>query len=254
MRRSLMARLVLLGLVLLPATAPAANIAVYGEIDPVPLEAQGHTVTVLTLAQLEAGDIGGYDILLLGHVFGDPGWSSAACSSVRSFLSGGGGLIAEWNAVYLLFSGTGPKPWMPVTPQCALFPGTAAGGDVLAFGTPITISDARSPLVLGLDDGFDMGDGSESFVTISGISERWLVAATFDAASGPAPAILASQYGQGGWVVAATMDLFDAFGWGGAREANASTLLANLVEAALGNAHFRRPVDRISDRRVPSRP
>jgi len=222
----------LLVLIIFLPEARADNIAVYGELDTQSLTALGHSVTVLSLAEVEAGDFSGFDVLLLGHIVGDSSWSSGACSSVETFLSGGGGVIAEWNAVDLLFSAAGASPWMQVTPRCSLFSGTADGGDVLAFATPITITDPLSPLVSGLDDGFDLGDGSESFVNLSGLDGNWVQPATFNGVSGPAPALLAARYGRGGWAVAAPMDLFDAFGWGGSREADASTLLGNLIRVA----------------------
>jgi len=224
--------LMFLLVVAFPTTGRGADIAVYGEIDPAPIVAQGHNVTVLTLAQLEAGGLAGYDVLLLGHILGDPGWSASACSTVEDFLSGGGGVIAEWNAAGVLLTDVGTNPWLAVEPRCSLFAGVVDGGDVQAFGTPISISDPLSPLVSGLSDGFDMGDGSESFVVLSDLGNSWVNPAGFTGTSGSAPALLAARYNRAGWAVVAAMDLFDAFGWGGEREAAANTLLSNLITVA----------------------
>ncbi len=217
----------------LASPAPAAEIALYGELDPAPLEALGHHVTVITLADIESGALSGFDILVAGHLLDDPAWSAAGCTALETFLDAGGGVVVEWNATGLAVTSQGTDPWMPVPVQCGLFAGESWDGDVVGFGTPIAVEDPLSPLVEGLSDGFDMGDGSESFVSLKNLDKNeWVVAATFQGPSGTAPALAAARYRRHGWLVALPMDLFDAFGWGGARETAAETVLADALNVA----------------------
>lgn len=216
-------------LVLVVGTMPAAaaNVAVYGSYGPSVVPAP-HTATAVTLAEIEAGALAGYDVFLIGHVNTGPGdWSAAACTAVTDFLNAGGGVVTEWNAVTFLFSALGGNIYyaMPA-PQCAMFSGT------VDWGTPsgassIDIVNPASPLMTGLPDPFSMGGGSEFMYTVSGLGPGWTVDATYDGHGGTWPSVMWANYGAG-TVVVGTSDFFDVL----PGDANATQLLDNMINFA----------------------
>jgi len=222
------------------AQTQAANVAFWSpgsySASQFPALGGAHTVTDVTTANIDAGALAGYDVLVMGHINqGDP--TASTCTQLASFLAAGKGIVSEWNGATVLFQ-PAPGAYYPVTNPCNLFAGTASGGDD-TFGTnlPINIVLPASPLVAGLSNPFAMAGGSEFVYRLTGLGPEWSVAATFDGAGTPYPAVLSAVRSGGGCVALSPFDYFDARSAGGSAQSNMETLLNNMVAwAARGPA------------------
>ncbi len=137
----------------------------------------GHTVTTLSDAQVAAG-VNSYDVLVIGH---NNSLLPASCTSIVNFLNAGKRLVTEWNAVWNIFSVTGPGIHNNVGTQCALFPGTVGQGDSVATNTPVTPTVPLKAVMTGLPNPLQLGGGSEFFYLVTGYNTAvWTVAATYN--------------------------------------------------------------------------
>ena len=217
-------------LVALASTASlAANVALYSSFYTASvIPDTPHTTTAVTLADIESGALATYDVLVVGHLDTND-FSAQACTQLESFISSGGGVVTDWNAVGILFDNYGPNIYVGVQPQCGLFNGTVDFGDVVGTGTLINILDTSHPTMSGLPNPFSMGDGSEFFYTVSGFDAgTWSVIAEYDGNGGTWPAVMTSS-ALGGMVVVGTMDYFDVLP---ASDADAVLLINNMIEFA----------------------
>ncbi len=211
--------------------AQAANVAFWSDSrSPSNFSAFGaaHTVTQVTSANIDAGALSAYDVLVMGHV-SPSGSTTATCSAIQAFLAAGKGVVSEWNTATLLFQPAAGAYYSMNTP-CNLFAGTASGGN-MDFGTnlPIQITAPASPLVAGLSNPFAMASGSEFVYQLTGLGPEWTVAATYDGGGTAYPAVLSAVRTGGGCVALSPFDYFDVANAGGTAQANMETLLNNLV-------------------------
>lgn len=216
-------------LVLLAGTAHAANVAVLDtEYDGAILAGSSHTVTTLTQAQVEAGQLalGNYDVLVIGHT--DSGMNATVCSNISSFVQAGGGLILEWSAVEVAFDNFEVGVYNTHEPHCGFFLGNIGEGGSVGADTPIDILINDHPIVAGLSDPFSMGGGSDFMYTISGYEAPWSLVAEYDGHSATWSSIMTRAWGNG-LVIVATMDFFDVL----PGNANAETLMENMIAAAV---------------------
>jgi hypothetical protein len=222
-----------LALALVAGPARAANVAVYASANLASAATGlGHTVTTVSLAQIEGG-LAGYNVLVLSRAY-DAGnaWSAAACTGLATFLNAGGGVVTEWDATGALFSSYAPGTYYPwPAPQCGFFAGTVGQGDPVGSGVPIAITLPGDPTMAGLTNGFSMGSGSQFFFQVTGYDPgTWTVAATYDGWGVPNnAAVLHAQYGAGK-VAIAVMDYQDVL----PGDANATQLFGNLLTFAAG--------------------
>lgn len=137
----------------------------------------GHTVTTLTDAQVAAG-VNSYDVLVIGH---NNTLLPASCTSITNFLNAGKRLVTEWNAVWNIFSATGPGIYNNVGTQCGLFPGTVGQGDFL--GSPVNVTATAPPkaVMAGLPNPLAFAGGTDFFYLVTGYNPAvWTIAATYD--------------------------------------------------------------------------
>lgn len=196
-----------------------------------------HTVTQVTVANIDAGALSAYDVLVLGHLNPSIPPTATTCSQIQSFLAAGKGVVSEWNGATLLIQ-PAAGAFHAVTNPCNLFAGTAAGG-LNSFGIdlPLTITAPASPLVAGLSNPFAMAGGSEFVYQLTGLGPEWSVAATYTGGGAVFPAVLSAVRSGGGCVALSPFDFFDARQSGGTAQSNMETLLNNMVAwAARGPA------------------
>ncbi len=196
-----------------------------------------HTVTQVTVANIDAGALSAYDVLVLGHLNPSIPPTATTCSQIQSFLAAGKGVVSEWNGATLLIQ-PAAGAFHAVTNPCNLFAGTAAGG-LNSFGIdlPLTITAPASPLVAGLSNPFAMAGGSEFVYQLTGLGPEWSVAATYTGGGAVFPAVLSAVRSGGGCVALSPFDFFDAAGVGGTAQSNMEILLNNMVAwAARGPA------------------
>lgn len=220
-----------LALALVAGPARAADVAVYasGSLASA-ATGLGHTVTIVSLAQIEGG-LPGFDVLVLSRAYeASDTWSAAACTGLAAFLNAGGGLVTEWDATGTVFSAYAPDVYYPwPSPQCGLFAGTVGKGDYLGTSTPIAITLPGDPTMAGLASGFHMEGGSEFIFQVTGYAAgTWTVPATYSGWAVPDnAAVLHAPYGAGR-VVVAVMDYQDVL----PGNANATQLFGNLLTFA----------------------
>jgi len=210
-------------------SALALNVAVYGEMGQ-DIATHGHTVTVLSLAQLESG-INSFDVLVMGHPSDGEGFSSAACTSVSNFLGAGRRVVTEWDAVFNLFSAVGANIYVNSPPQCSFFSGTVDRGSIVGTNTPVNITQPGSPLVAGLPNPIQLGGGSEFFYQVTGFNiSIWTVVATYDGWGATGNAAIMSACLGPGTVVVGVFDYGDVL----PGNATSSTMLNNFITQPVG--------------------
>jgi len=208
--------------------AHAANIAFWSDYStfPAPTVAAGHTITNVSAADIDAGALESYDVLVAGHIGSN---TATTCAKLTEFLASGKGLVTEWNGATLLFQPS-PGSQEPATNPCNLFAGNATGGQS-SFGSnlPLQIVDTASPLVVGLSNPFAMSGGSEYVYQLTNLGAEWSVAATFDGGGTTFPAVISAAPVTGGCIALSPFDYFDAGFDGGTPQANMEMLLGNMV-------------------------
>jgi hypothetical protein len=219
------------------APAHALNIATYGDSASdlaSSLASNGHTTTVISKTQFEAG-INGYDVLVMGHI-DTPAtqWSAATCTAMTNFLNAGKRVVTEWNAVFTLFTALGGNTYYPVTPQCGLFVGTVDRGASVGTNSPVNLTMPGDPLLAGLPNPIQLVGGSEFFPQLlSGYDTAvWTVVATYRGWNVENnPAILHACYGPG-QVVVGSFDYADVL----PGDPTATAMLNNFATAPVGCA------------------
>ena len=226
-RRGLTALALTMGVVVQAQAANVAFWSMYSAGNFAALNA-AHTVTQVTTANIDAGALSGYDVLVMGHVLpAEP--TATTCTALQAFLAAGKGVVSEWSNATLLFQ-PAPGTYYAMSNPCNLFAGTASGGsDDFGTNVPIQITMPASPLVAGLNSPFSMADGSEFVYELTGLGPEWTVAATFDGGGTTYPAVLSAVRSGGGCVALSPFDYFDARNAGGSAQSNMETLLNNMV-------------------------
>ncbi len=212
---------------LVTSQAQAAKVAFWAEHVPFPSLGSAHTVTLVSTADIDAGALQNYDVVVAGHV---PRGTANTCSRIAAFLAAGKGMVGEWNGATVLFHPS-PDAYEPADIACELFAGLASGGGN-TFGSelPIDITEPSSPLVAGLSNPFTMGEGSAHVYQLTGLGPEWKVAATFDGEGSSHPAVLAALRPDGGCVALSPFDYFDRDQETGTSRRNMEVLLENLVK------------------------
>lgn len=218
-------------------SANAANIAFLSSYGSNTLDSliPTHTITQVTLSDIDSGALSSYDALIMGHV-PYTGWSATTCSQLETFILDGKGLITEWNGVQAIFTQDSGN-YGALDYYCGFYTGTVSGGgSTWGSDLPITIINSSSALATGLSDPFSMGPGSEFVYQITGYdTAEWSIAGTYDGGGTDYPAIMSASYQNTGCISVSPFDYFDASSTGGTDQANYEQLLKNLVEAAIDN-------------------
>lgn len=178
-----------------PTTSGPIKVAVYGANVLAILNSNpAFQATAVTQAQIEAGQLAQYDVLVTRMCCAQP--SPAMVTAINNFVAAGGGYVGEWWAAGAAFSSAGsPANFNYAVPNfIGLFTGSASDGGYLATGTPLTVTNPGHPVVQNLPGVFSAGGGTEYFVrAVPPYDPKLSILATYNGYGGTYPAVMVGQ-------------------------------------------------------------
>lgn len=202
-----------------PRSGAASSIALFGNDSNTQLETflegEGHVVTNYGFAAPDAAKLAGVDVMLALRNIGGNVNAFVNNGSVQGFLTGGGLLIAEWNAAEWVIDTVGLVD--------------ADAGPNVTFGSPQPITFTAAGTALGLADGinnpFTDGTRTDNQWALTNLGAGVQVLAT---RPGDMPVMIGTTYGQG-YILVNALEWADAFG---AANADTQGWLLDAVGAA----------------------
>jgi hypothetical protein len=196
------------------------------------LTAAGHTVTVLTPAQIEGGSLvssgaPAFDVFVIsrGTTFGNPS-STAYVDAIQDYIDVGGNIVTEWSGGNIFFSSYASDIRSPSgnQPQLGTFQGSVHSGNSNGTGTPINILNTSHPTVQGIANPHIEGGGTEYFFWVENPDAGLEVVADFVGSGGTGfpieqdlPTLLAGCSG-GATFAMGTWDWADTLGTAGGND------------------------------------
>ena len=138
----------------------------------------GHTATSVTQAEVTGGALSGYDVFIMGRNWCCDNHDAAYRDAVVAFVSGGGGLLTEWDDYAFLFDGYDPTfRYSNALPQAAFISGDVGGGQ--SMGTVTMDKALDHPIWGALPDSTSFGGIDFPYTTYNVDLSDWDVVATF---------------------------------------------------------------------------